>query len=241
MTKKRGEASNAEPSNDEVSQLKERLKKVENQITAIKDENKLLKARVSVLEDQVSVAMNTSTVLKTEVERLEQYQRRYNVILKNVALPKKQTQEGDEKFVKTLFTKELKLPNVYDDVDKLHRIGRPRSGDGENKKTQDIIVRFKSHAARYKVYDERKKSKSTKIRPNLTKQRGQLLYIASKFVEELDPVHFVFANEHGDLKLRLKEKTDDERQYFEFKSMEELKEVLRGLNIDFVDGVTDEE
>ena len=241
MTKKRGGASNAETSNDEVSQLKERLKNVENQITAIKDENKLLKARVTVLEDQVGVATNISNVLKTEVERLDQYQRRYNVILKNVALPKKQTQEGDEKFVKNLFTKELNLPDVYDEVDKLHRLGRPRSGDGDNKKTQDIIVRFKSHSARYKVYDGRKKSKSTKIRPNLTKHRGKLLYLASKFVEELDPVHFVFAGEHGDLKLRLKEKTDDDKQYFEFKSMEELKEILQGLEIDFVDGVADDE
>ena len=179
MTKKRGEASNVE-ANDEISQLKERLKKVENQINAVKDENKLLKARVAVLEDQVGIATKVSTVLKSEVERLDQYQRRYNVILKNVALPKKQSQDEDEKFVKNLFTKELKLPNVYGEVDKLHRLGPTRSVDGNNKKTQDIIVRFKTHAARYKVYDERKKSKSTKIRPNLTKHRGQLLYLSWK-------------------------------------------------------------
>ena len=60
-------------------------------------------------------------------------------------------------------------------------------------------------------------------------------------MEELDPVHFVFANEHGDLKLRLKEKTDDEKQYFDFKSMEELKEILRSLDIDFADGAADDE
>ena len=51
-----------------------------------------------------------------------------------------------------------------------------------------------------------------------------------------DAVHFVFANEHGDLVLRLNEKVDD-KQYFDFKTMEELKETLRELKIDFVDDI----
>ena len=239
MTKKRNNVdnNNASSSNDdEIALLKERLKKVENQVTSMKDENKLLVAQIRVLEDQVAVAMNTSDRLKLEVDRLDQYQRRYNVVLKNVALPKKPTQEGDEKFVNNLFVKEPKLPGAYEEVDKLHRLGSVRTNDG-GKKTQDIIVRFKTHEARYKVYDERKKSKSTKIRPNLTRRRGQLLHQASKLVEDVDQVHFVFANDHGDLKLRLKNKTADDKQYFDFKSMEDLKETLRGLDFDFVDDV----
>ena len=237
---KRGNNVDVSSSNDdEISQLKERLKKVENQVKSLTDENKLLESRVLVLEDQVAIATNTSDKLKFEVDRLDQYQRRYNVILKNVAVPKKQTQEGDEKFVKNLFTKDLKLPDAYEDVDKLHRLGSARTGD-DGKKTQDIVVRFKTHEARYKVYDERKKSKTVKIRPNLTKRRGTLLYQASKFVENVEQVHFVFANAHGDLKLRLKEKTGDDKQIFDFKSMDDLKQTLRGLEIDYVDDVEDD-
>ena len=228
---KKGNNTNTTTNDDELNQLKERLKTVEGQITTLKDENKLLKARVLVLEDQVAVSNNTSEKLRTEIDRLDQYHRRHNIMLKNVAVPKKPSQDEDEKFVKTLFTKELKLNDAFEDVDKLHRLGPVRNKDG--KKTQDIIVRFRSHSMRYKVYSERKKAK-TKIRPNLTKRRMDILYRASKLVENVDPVHFVFANEHGDLVLRLNEKVDD-KQYFDFKTMEELKETLRELKIDFVD------
>ena len=86
-------------------------------------------------------------------------------------------------------------------------------------------------------HKKKAKAKSTKIRPNLTQRRGQLLYRASKLVEDVDAVHFVFANDHGDLKLRLKEQTANKKQYFDFKSMEDLKETLRGLKLDFVDDV----
>ena len=230
---KKGNNTNTATNDDELNQLRERLKTVEGQITTLKDDNKLLKARVLVLEDQVAIATNTSEKLRVEVDRLDQYHRRSNIVLKNVAVPKKQSQDEDEKFVERLFTKELKLNDAYADVDKLHRLGPIRNNNG--KKTQDIIVRFRSHAMRYKVFDQRKKSK-TKIRPNLTKRRGEMLYRASKLVENVDAVHFVFANEHGDLVLRLNEKVED-KQYFDFKTMEDLKETLRGLEIDFVDGI----
>ena len=98
---------------DELNQLKERLKIVEGQITTLKDWNKLLKARVLVLEDQVAVSNNTSEKLRTEIDRLDQYHRRHNVMLKNVAVPKKQSQDEDEKFLKNLFTKELKLYDAF--------------------------------------------------------------------------------------------------------------------------------
>ena len=235
---KRGNTSADTNGEDEIFQLKERLKTVEGQITALKNDNKLLNARVSVLEDQVAIARNTSEKLRVEVDRLDQYHRRHNIMLKNVVVPKKPSQDGDEKFVQNLFTKELKLNDAYADVDKLHRLGPVRNKDG--KKTQDIIVRFRSHAVRYEVFGQRKKAKSTKIRPNLTKKRGDILYRASKLVENVDGVHFVFANEHGDLVLRLTEKID-EKQYFDFKTMDELKEILRGLEIDFVDDVDAEE
>ena len=84
------------------------------------------------------------------------------------------------------------------------------------------------------------KIEDCQIRQNLTKRRGTLLYQASKFVENVQQVHFVFANAHGDLKLRLKEKTGDDKQIFDFKSIDDLKETLRGLEIDYVDDAEDD-
>lgn len=240
MTKKRKVKQTTSSSSDDELSLKERLELVEEELANLKEENKLLQSRVLVLEDRAAIATNASDKLRSEVDRLDQYQRRSNVILKNVAVPNKQTQEGDEKFVKNLFDNELNLPDAFQEVDKLHRLGPIRTSN-DGKKTQDIVVRFRSHATRYKVYDERKKTKTTKIRPNLTKRRRDLLYRASNLVKDLDAVHFVFANDHGDLKIRLKEKmttkSNVEKQYFDFDSMEVLKETLRDLKIDFVDDI----
>ena len=52
---------------------------------------------------------------------------------------------------------EIKLSQVVKDIDKLHRIGRVKESNG--KKTQNIIITFKSYSPRYAVYNERKNAK----------------------------------------------------------------------------------
>ena len=66
-----------------------------------------------------------------------------------------ETSEQVNKKVIKIITDDLKLLNIADDVDKLHHVGKIKQRNW--KKTQDIIVRFKSHASRYLVYNERKK------------------------------------------------------------------------------------
>ena len=144
-------------------------------------------------------------------------------------------QADDKKLIHELIRKDLKLPNAVAEIDKLHRLGSKCTNRG--KTTQDIVVKFKTHSARYDVYDKRKESKNLKIRPNLSKYRGDLLYRASKMIEQSDPVHFVIANAHGDLKLRLKEKADGKEQYHDFNSISELKSILNYLEIEFLDEV----
>ena len=197
-------------------------------------ENSLLKQRVEVLESQVAVGRNTTNKLKIEVDRLDQYQRRSNIILKNVEVQPQNSPDGDAKFVQQLFEKNLKLPNAFPDVDKLHRTGKVREMNG-GKKAQDIIVRFKSHRVRYEVYKERKKSNNVKIRPNLTRKRGDLLYRASQLVNGIEEIDFCFANTHGDLTLRLKEASNNGKQFFNFHSMDDLRTILRQQSIDFMD------
>lgn len=212
-----------------------RLAKLEKEVLQLQKEKKLLEDRVSVLEDQYAISRNTSAKLKAEVDRLDQYQRRSNILIKNVEVSEPPNQADDKKLVHELIRKDLKLPNAVAEIDKLHRLGRKRTNGG--KTTQDIIVKFKTHSARYDVYDKRKESKNLKIRPNLSKYRSDLLYRASKMVEQSDPVHFVFANAHGDIKLRLKEKPDGNEQYHDFSSISELKTILNDLGIEFVDEV----
>ena len=65
---------------------------------------------------------------------------------------------------------EVKNKTLEEKVERLlHRVGKIK--DRYGKQSQDIIVKFKSHSAIYKVYKERKKGKNIKISPNLAKKK----------------------------------------------------------------------
>ena len=146
-------------------------------------------------------------------------------------LPAQETQQQVEAKVVKIIASDLKLAEASKDIDKLHQVGKVKTnGDG---RTQDIIVRFKSHEMRYKVFDERKKAKNNvKIAPNLTQRRGKLLYDASVFVNDIEGVNSVYANRHGDLNIRL----NDDKPYggkhvFKFSTPDDLKKTLNDMGL----------
>ena len=120
------------------------------------------------------------------------------------------------------------LPDVVPDFDKAHRIGQVKTING--KKAQDVIVRFKSHSARYKVYKNRKRANNIRILPNLTKRRSGLLYEAIQMTNEKinGDWGFVFANQHGDLLIRTNDKYKG-KHYFEFTSIDSLTKPLHEI------------
>ena len=180
--------------NNLVAELKQRVINLEKK-------NDSLEKRVEELETSKVISENVSKQLANEVDRLSQYTRQSNVIVRNVFLPENESNEQINKKVVKIIKDELNLPNVVDDVDKLHRVGKIKQRNG--RKTQDIIIKFKTHTSRYSVYNERKKAMNIKIVPNLTKRRGKLLYDAIQSTEDATLVNFVYADAHGDLKIRL--------------------------------------
>ena len=112
---------------------------------------------------------------------------------------------------------------MVNSIDKLHRTGEVREKNG--KRMQDVIIRFKTHHARYTVYRQRKHAKNTKIHANLTKRRGKLLFDASNAIRGIDKVNFCFSNIHGDLNVRLEESYNGKHVY-SFNSLSELSELL---------------
>ena len=88
--------------------------------------------------------------LSIEVDRLDQYTRRSNIIIKNIKLPddpKQETNEDIKNIVKNVLKDDLKLPDsILDDVDKFHRNGMIKNNG--SKKIQNVIVRFKTHTSR---------------------------------------------------------------------------------------------
>ena len=206
--------------NMNVKQLSDQMDIMEKKMKELEEKNNKLEAKVLLLESRVIISEGVSTKLAIELDRLDQYHRRPNIIIKNAPLPENETNNAITTTVNDIIEKDLSLPNVVSEIDKFHRVGKVRTRNG--KKHQDIIVRFKTHSSRYLVYKERKKARNVKISPNLTKRRATLLYEASNWVKDLDAVDFVFANIHGDLNLRLVEPYQ-EKILFPFSTLDDLK------------------
>ena len=223
--------------------MEERLSQVENELRLLKSENATLRLRVDVLESKATIASKVADTLAKDLDRLDQYHRRSNIVLKFVDLPKKNTFENDQELVEDLLAKELKIPDAIKDIDKIHRIGKIRNDRAKaGKSNQDIIVRFRSHQTRYEVYKQRKKASKIKIRPNLTKRRSDTLYKAQSLAEKTDGVEFVYANTHGDLSVKLSQAIN-EKTDFGFSTMTELKSFLneKGFEIPIDNELDDQE
>ena len=208
---------------DHIAALNAKLASLEAKVACLEDKNKSLENKVVLLESQQAVCSKVTKELSKELDRLGQYTRRANIVIKNVFLPEKETNEDVAHVVNNIIKDDLKLPNEINNIDKLHCIGKVKNFNG--RKNQDIIVRFKSHASRYKVFNSRKTTKKVNIRPNLTPSRGKLLFEANELISSVDEVDFAYADLHGDLKFRLVREYEG-KFVFPFFSLEELKSSL---------------
>ena len=201
------------------------------EIRRLKSQVEKLTKRVEQLEAFKIVSSKVNEELRKEVDRLDQYGRRHNIIIRNVEKPAKETQEQLEAKVNTMISTTLKSPNLIKDVDKLHRIGRKRT---EGRKTfQNIVVRFKSHSSRYALYQKKKDLKNNvKMNAHLTNHRAKTLHESIDFVKDVEGVEYTFSNIHGDLYVRLTpenpsdEQNDRRSDDHLFNSIDELTQIL---------------
>ena len=84
--------------NEDIKELKERMAALEEEVSALKKQNINLSEKVILLEDRVAVAENISYKLSVELDRLDQYHRRSNVIIRNEVLPDKETEKAVEQW-----------------------------------------------------------------------------------------------------------------------------------------------
>ena len=100
---------------------------------------------------------------------------------------------------------EIQEDEINNKIDKLHEMG-----NNNRNSIQSIIIKFKGHSFKEKIYKGRKNigNRKIKLRPSLTKRRQDLLEEANrKIQEEPDamPVRFAFADVHGTLKVLMKD------------------------------------
>ena len=180
------------------------IRQLEKKITTLEGKQMLADARLSVRDHVVEG-------LKGEIKRLQQYTRRYSVTVSGIEKNRQEKpEELREKVLKLV--REVKSTTGEQDIDKFHRNGRIYDND------QDVIIRFKSHAAKEAFYKARKTLpptwNNTKIRPSLCPNQKTLLHKAQSMIEEynfthehINPPEFVFANIHGELQVKFKSKS----------------------------------
>ncbi len=178
-------------------------------------------------------------LLSERITQLEQYTRRYSVIVKGIEKKRGENYENLREEVEKVIS-ECNSTTTINDVDKFHRNGK-RVGD-----VQDVIIRFKSHSAKEAFYKKRKtirrvNSGTIKIQPSLTFERKKMFGEAVDFIKSFqsepdahpNPPDFILADVHGNLMVKMKEVTVHGSMFVKFDSLHRLLEIISENNVDY--------
>ncbi|XP_071056047.1 uncharacterized protein [Onthophagus taurus] len=149
--------------------FKEKIAKLEECLTELKEDNKSLERLVVELEDR-----NEETVERCDA--LEQYSRRTSVRISGMDhYPNNEVETN----VLRLFNEKLEVPIDTINIDRCHHVGKPVNGK------QSVIVRFVSYKDRQLILQKRKLLKGSRVRvtEDLTATRYKLY---QKAVTKLD-------------------------------------------------------
>ena len=102
---------------NQLIDLKKKIKELEDRLFSSEDKNMLLEKRIELLETSNAVIKKVNTELVKELDRVDQYSRRSNVIMKNVLLPENENQKQLEKKIKSIISNDIKLPTTVTDIE----------------------------------------------------------------------------------------------------------------------------
>ena len=152
-----------------------------------------------------------STILQIQLDNQEAYSRRPCLVVSGVDSNLKQEELQTEIINIISETTNTEKNEVINNIDKMHGIGSEENRNKKNK--QSVIVKFKTHSYKEKVYKHRKNinNQHIKIRPSMTKRRQDLMEEVNKHVRESSgsdpefPIKFAFSEVHGNLKVLMTE------------------------------------
>lgn len=130
--------------------------------------------KIQELESEVDNLKVANLKYTCEIDNLEQYGRRNSIRI----FGSTETQnENISEVVLDILNSKLKTNIKVEDIDRMHRIGKPTMGG-----TRAIIVKFTSYRCRKIVFDQKKLLKGSRIaiREDLTAERNKLLKAAAK-------------------------------------------------------------
>ena len=109
MTNKKANLNNS--GNAIIAELNAKLKILEEKVSTLEGKNLSLELKAEELESRNVISERVNSELAKEIDKLSQYTRRHNVVIRTVFLPETETNDDVEKEVKKLITKDLQLPD----------------------------------------------------------------------------------------------------------------------------------
>ena len=128
--------------------------------------------KINQLEKTIENLAEKQKSLSSEIDDLEQYSRRNCLVLHGV---NESNDENTNEIIIKTFSEELGVEIKEDDLDKSHRLGKPKRKDN---KPRLIIVMFARYAVRRKIFMNnimKLKGKQLLITESLTSSRMQSL------------------------------------------------------------------
>ena len=195
-----------------ISDNKAKIETMAEQIGDSQTKIRYLEKELEQVQSHLAIKEIVIQGIQGEVRRLQQYTRRYSVIISGIEkTDRRENVESLRPAIEDIIEK-VNSTTTAADIDKFHRNG-PLKGN-----RQEIILRFKSHASKEAFYKARKTLPETmqhiKIRPSLSVDQQRFLDKARDIVDDyklvecvdINPPDFVFADINGDIMLKMKKK-----------------------------------
>ena len=171
----RGKSNKASSSfNEEDRQL---LQNINKTVKGLKEELKSLREELNKSKKDLKATKQALNLTNSQLDDLEQYGRRENIRIHNVAESTSAKDDGEDVLFKVADALKIKLAEY--DIQRVHRIGVKKTS--RNAKPRPVIVRFVSYQKRNEFLFEKSKLKKSMhfgnafIIEDLTPLRSKLL------------------------------------------------------------------
>ncbi len=178
------EANRIEMLSKQMDDLKKKLNDTQQEVDGLKAENVRRKREIERLEFTNSKKQAMIDDLRIKLDEIQQDKHEHSVQI--VGFPENKSETDDIKNLTKVFKEKAGVKIKPTDIIEMRRRGKQNE-----KKTRNVILKFRDKATRQKIYNERKKliidgnpKKSVYVNDSLTQHRQELLYAARQLVKQ---------------------------------------------------------
>ena len=140
----------------EIEDLRATIEKQQKEITSLKADLAAKSELIAAMQLEMTRINNNADVIYKQGDDNEQYHRRYCTRINGIAVADKGATDDVMAHVESCHTS-IGLQFDPNEIDRAHRVGKPKKHPVTKKVTQQIIIKFKSWNARCAFYNARPK------------------------------------------------------------------------------------